>query len=125
MRDLVVRRFHLESHALEDIDDRASRIFAEICRRQIEVRADVVRNRGRLLIRTWLEHEELCFHASIHRVAELGGARDRFFENAARVSGERLAVRSVDVADQPRDAVLLVTPRKDLEGAEVRREEHV
>ena len=43
VRHLVVRRLHLESHLLEVVHDRAPRILAEVHRREIEVRADVVR----------------------------------------------------------------------------------
>ena len=78
MGNLVVRRFHFESHPLEDIDDRAPGIFAEISRREIEVRADVVRDRRRLLIGSRLEHEELSFHSRIHGVAQLRRTADHF-----------------------------------------------
>jgi len=37
VRDLVVGCFYLEPHELQDIDDRAPRIFAEICWREIEI----------------------------------------------------------------------------------------
>ena len=43
VRDFMVRGFDLESHLLEHVHDRPPRIFAEIHRREIEVRADVVR----------------------------------------------------------------------------------
>ena len=44
-RDLVVRRFHLEPHQLEDVNDRAARILAEIGRGEIKIRSYVVRDR--------------------------------------------------------------------------------
>ena len=48
VRDLVVRRLHLEAHLLEHVHHRAARIFAEVRGREIEVAADVVRLRRRL-----------------------------------------------------------------------------
>ena len=48
VRDLVVRRLHLEPHLLEHVDDRAPRVLAEVRGREIEVAADVVRRRRRL-----------------------------------------------------------------------------
>jgi len=84
-----------------------------------------VRDRRRRFIRAGLEHEEFGFHARVHREAEFGRASDQFLENSARVASEGFSVGGVDVADQPRDAALLITPGEDLEGAEVRREQHV
>ena len=123
--NLVMSRLDLEPHALEHIDDCAARIFAEIRRRQIEIRADIVRNRRRLVVRPGFEHEELGFHPRVHRIAQLRRSADHFLENASRVSSERAAVRSIDVADHPGDAAVFIAPREDLEGAEVRGEQHV
>ena len=51
VRDLVVRRLDLEPHLLEHVHDRAPRILAEVRRREVEVAADVVRDRRRLAVR--------------------------------------------------------------------------
>jgi hypothetical protein len=45
MRDFVVRGLHLEAHALEHVHHRAARFFSEIGGGEIEVAADVVRDR--------------------------------------------------------------------------------
>ena len=125
MRDFVVGGFDLESHAFQDIDDRATRVFAEIGGCEIEIGADVVRDRRRLFVRPRLEHEELGFHSRVHRVAEFRCPRDYFLENGAGITGERLAVRSIDVANDSGDTTPFISPWKDLKSAEVRSEEHV
>ena len=104
VRHFVVRRLHLEPHLLEVVHDRAPRILAEIHRREVEVRADVVRLRRRLAVRPALEHEELGFHPRVHREAELGRVGDHALQRAARIAREGRAVGHVDVADQATDA---------------------
>ena len=42
VRDLVMRRLHLETQLLERIHDRASRILAQVHRREVEVAPDIV-----------------------------------------------------------------------------------
>ena len=84
-----------------------------------------MRNRRGRFVGTRLEHEKLGLHPRVHRVAGFGRARDHLLEDAARVSGEGLAIRSVDVADKSGDATLLVAPREYLKRAEIGREEHV
>ncbi len=123
--DLVVRRLDLEAHLLENVHHRPPRILAEICRREVEIAADVVGDRRRLALGTWLEHEELGFHPRVHRVAHLRGTRDLPLERRPWVTVERLPVRPVDVTDDPRDAILGVTPREQLKRREVGREQHV
>ena len=126
VRDLVVRRLDLESHLLEHVHDRAPRVLAEVHRREIEVRADVVRLGRRLAVRPALEHEELGFHPRVHRVAHARRASAITRFSAPRGSpANGVAVGHVDVADQPRDAILRIAPRKDRNVVEVGREQHV
>ena len=125
VRDLVVRRLHLEPHLLEHVDDRAPRVLAEIGRREIEVAADVVRRRRRLARRARLEQEELGLHPRVHHEAHLRRPRDLPLEHGARIAGKWRAVRQVDVADDARDAARFVAPRKDAERGQVGREQHV
>ena len=44
---------------------------------------------------------------------------------SARIASERLAVRSRDVADESRYAILRITPRKNLERRKVGQQQHV
>jgi hypothetical protein len=125
VRHFVVRRFHLEPHLLQHSDDRPARVLSEIRRREIEVAADIVRHRGRRVVGSGLEHEELRFHPGVHRVAELVGAGEDFLQHPSRIPGKRAAVGRVYVADDARDAILLLSPRKDLKRSEIGRQQHV
>ena len=76
-------------------------------------------------VRAPLEHEELGFHAGLHVVAHGVRIRDHPLQRAARVSRKRKAIREVHVADDARDAMLGIPPRKHPECREVGGEEHV
>jgi hypothetical protein len=52
-------------------------------------------------------------------------ASDYPFQVATRVAGERLAVRQVDVADEPGDVAVLALPGNERKGVEVRLQVHV
>ena len=73
-----------------------------------------------------LEHEELRFHARVHRVAELGGARAIIFLSTPRGSPAKGLPSGVLMSQiSLRDAALCVSPRKDLKRAQVGSEQHV
>ena len=120
VRDFMVRGLNLEAHPLEHIDDRAPRILAEICGCEIEVRPDVVRDSRWLFIRPRLEHEELGFHPRVHRIAGRSGSREYFFQHASWITRKRVAIGSIDIANQSGNVTILLTPGKDLKRAEVR-----
>jgi hypothetical protein len=69
VRHLVMRGLDLEPHPLEHVHHRAPSVLAQVRWREVEVAADVVRDRRRLALRARLEHEELGLHSGIHRVA--------------------------------------------------------
>jgi hypothetical protein len=53
-----VRCLDLEPHPLEHIHHRPPRVLTKVGGREIEVAADIVRDRRRLALRARLEHEE-------------------------------------------------------------------
>src|SRR5207302_9031999 len=120
VRDLVMRRFDFEPHALEDVDHRPARLFAQLRRRQIEVTANVVRDGRRFTFRVRPKEKELSLHSRVHGEAERRRACEHPLQNTAWVTSERLAVRSVDVADDSTNPVLGIAPGEYLKRRQIR-----
>ena len=89
--------------------------------REVEVAAGVQRRRvvGRA------EVEVLDLRGDVEGVAALLGRLELASQHAARVAFERVAVAAMDVADHPRDAVLLRPPGQHDERVRVRQRDHV
>ena len=59
-----------------------------------------MRRRRRHPLSRQLEHEELRFHAGVHRVAHLGSPRDLALERAAWIAIKGRPFWGLDIADQ-------------------------
>ena len=122
VRHFVMRRLDLEPHALERVDHRAARVFAEVRGREIEVAADVVRVRRSLAPCTsgLKRKNSASIPAFITKPIDFAFASTVF--SVPRGSPAKgLAVRRVDVADQPADAIVLIAPRIHEERVEIGR----
>jgi hypothetical protein len=128
---LVVRCLHLDAELLEPVHHLLADLGAEVLGK-IEVPSRVVRQR---LNRPVLpaQQEELELRTGVEREAEVARPLQLPLQHAARIAGEGIAVRRVDVADDARrtgaqlgavgaDARL---PRDGAERAEIRLQEHV
>ena len=130
--DLVVRRLDPDPELLERVHHLLADLGAEVLG-EVEVAGRVVRQRlhGAVLA---LQQEELELGAGVQREAELLRPIELAAQDAARVTGEGVAVRVVHVADDARAAgveLLLAVradarlPRDRAEGGQVGHQEHV
>jgi hypothetical protein len=123
--DLVVSRLDVEAHGLECQDDLAAHVLALVHRRQVEIASGVVRL-GRRRAVLALKQEKLRLGPRVHHVALLGSQGDHPLQRRSRTALERLAIRTMDVADHPRDLLApRVAPRENRERIEVRTQVHV
>ena len=131
-RDLVVRRLDLDPEVLERVHHLLADLGAEVLG-EVEVAGRVVRQRldGPVVAP---QQEELELRPGVEDVALLSRTLQLALQDAARIAGERIAVRREDVADDARAAgvqpLLAVRPDPGLPGdgverVEVGHEEHV
>ena len=73
-----------------------------------------------------LKQEELSLRTGVQRVAALSSHGNDTLQRRTRATGEGLAIRGRDVADDPRNLLAGRTgPREDAEGVQVRTQVHV
>ena len=123
--DFVVRGFDFKAHVFQGQADVASNVFAHVVCAEVEVPAFVGRLNGGNAVGVGLKEEELAFRADVESESHVLGFLENLFEDVSRVAFKRGLVRTVDVADESGDFVLLRTPREDNERIVVRAKIHV